>query len=277
MPALLDILQKRFPESSRTTLRQILQNDRVRVNGAVERSAKREIGPQDRVEVRSKLDTLDARLRILYEDEDLVVVDKAAGLLTVASTTERGQTAQALLNAFYRAQPGESRVHVVQRLDHDTSGVIVFARNLDMRDRLQELFATHDIERLYVAIIHGAMPQRSGTIRSFLAEDDDLRVRSSADSTRGKEAITHYHVVRKGEHYSVLEVTLETGRRNQIRVHLSEAGHPIVGDAMYGRGLPDKLGRLALHARELGFVHPRTKKRMSFKAPLPAALAAFPI
>ncbi len=275
MPALLDVLQKRFPESSRTTLRQILQNDRVRVNGVVERSAKREIGPQDRVEVRSKLDTLDARLRILYEDEDLVVVDKAAGLLTVASATERGQTAEALLNAFYKARPGESRVHIVQRLDRDTSGVIVFARNLDMRDRLQELFATHDIERLYVAIIHGAMPQRSGTIRSFLAEDDDLRVRSIADPARGKEAITHYRVVRKGEQYSVLEVTLETGRRNQIRVHLSEAGHPIVGDAMYGRGLPDRLGRLALHARDLGFVHPRTKKRMSFKAPVPDELADF--
>ena len=277
MPALLDVLQKRFPESSKTTLRQLLQNDRVRVNGAIERAAKRDIGPDDRVEVGSKLDVLDPRITILFQDDDLVVVEKAAGLLTVASATERGQTAEALLNAFYKAQPGESRVHVVQRLDRDTSGVIVFARNLDMRDRLQELFATHDIERLYVAIIHGAMPQRSGTIRSFLAEDDDLRVRSIADSVRGKEAITHYRVVRKGEHYSVLEVTLETGRRNQIRVHLSEAGHPIVGDAMYGRGLPDRLGRLALHARDLGFVHPRTKKRMSFKAPVPDELAAFPI
>jgi 23S rRNA pseudouridine1911/1915/1917 synthase len=271
MPALLDVLQKRFPESSKTTLRQMLQNDRVRVNGAIERTAKRNIGPDDRVEVGSKLDVLDPRITILYQDDDLVVIDKARGLLTVASATERGQTAEAILNAFYKARPGENRVHVVQRLDRDTSGVLVFARNLDMRDRLQELFATHDIERLYVAIIHGKMPQRSGTLRSFLAEDEDLRVRSIADAARGKEAITHYRTIASGGHYSTVEVTIETGRRNQIRVHFSEAGHPIVGDAMYGRGLPDPLGRLTLHAKHLGLIHPRTRKRMSFTAPVPAS------
>ncbi len=270
MPALLDILQQRFPDSSKTTLRKMLESDRVRVNGAVERNARRSLGPDDSVDVSSRLDTLDPRIAILYQDDDLVVVDKAEGLLTVADASESRETAEALLNAFYKARPGESRVHVVQRLDRDTSGVLVFARNLDMRNRLQQLFAAHEIDRLYVAIVHGRLPEAAGTFRSFLAEDASLRVRSVANARDGKEAITHYRTVASGEHYSILEVTLETGRRNQIRVHLSEAGHPIVGDVMYGRGLADPLGRLALHARDLGFVHPRTKQRMSFTAAVPA-------
>jgi 23S rRNA pseudouridine1911/1915/1917 synthase len=268
-PALLDLLQQRFPDSSRTTLRKLLTTDRVRVNGAIEHNGRRSIARDDRVDVSSRLDTLDPRIVILYQDDDLVVVNKSEGLLTVANASESGETAEAILNAFFKARPRESRVHVVQRLDRDTSGALVFARNLDMRDRLQQLFAVHEIDRVYIAIVHGRFPEAAGTLRSFLAEDASLRVRSVASVREGKEAITHYLTLASGAEYSMLEVTLETGRRNQIRVHLSEAGHPVVGDPMYGRGLPDPMGRLALHARDLGFEHPRTRERMSFTAPVP--------
>ena len=255
---LLEVLQRRFPDSSKTTLRQMLQSDRVRVNGAPERDAKRMIGDDDRVDIASKSERLDPRVRILYEDDDLIVIDKAAGLLTVANEQVLYETAEAFLNAYRPVQ-------VVHRLDRDTSGVLVFAKNAYVRERLQELFAVHDIERIYVAIVHGKLKPPAGTFRSMLAEDRELKVRSGAE---GKEAITHYRTIASGKRYSMLEVTLETGRRNQIRVHLSEAGHPVVGDMMYGKR-DDDFGRLALHAKRLGFVHPRTGKKVVFESDLP--------
>jgi 23S rRNA pseudouridine1911/1915/1917 synthase len=261
---LLDVLQQRLPDSSRTTLRDLLQSDRVRVNGAPERNAKREIGAEDRVEIAGKSERIDPRVRILYEDSDLIVIEKAEGLLTVPSDQVLHETAETFLTSYAGA-----KVHHVHRLDRDTSGILVFAKNSWIRDRLQELFAAHDIERVYVAIIHGKLREPAGTFRSFLAEDRELRVRTVADPGAGKEAVTHYRTVASGRRYSIVEVTLETGRRNQIRVHLAEAGHPVLGDTMYGKGREDEFGRLALHAKHLGFVHPRSGKQMRFTSELP--------
>lgn len=259
---LLDVLQRRFPDSSKTTLRKMLQGDRVRVNGAPERDAKRMIGDGDRVDIAAKSERLDPRVRIVFEDDDLIVIDKAAGLLSVATEDVLYETAEAFLNKYLATRT----VHVVHRLDRDTSGVLVFAKTSYIRERLQELFAVHDIERVYVAIVHGKLKPPSGTFRSMLAEDRDLRVRSV--ETEGKEAITHYRTIASGRRYSMLEVTLETGRRNQIRVHLAEAGHPVLGDTMYGKR-DDEFERLALHAKVLGFVHPRTGKKVTFTAEVP--------
>jgi 23S rRNA pseudouridine1911/1915/1917 synthase len=261
---LLDRLQQLFPDSSKTTLRTMLKSDRVRVNGQPERDAKRELGEGDRVEVGSLSARLDPRIRILYEDADLIVVDKAEHLLSVPTDEVRHENAEAFLNAY-------TSVHHVHRLDRDTSGVLVFAKTTHVRDRLQELFAAHNIERVYVAIVFGKLREPSGTFRSFLAEDRELRVRTVSVPAQGKEAITHYRTIASGRRYSMLELTLETGRRNQIRVHLSEAGHPVVGDTMYGKGRDLELRRLALHARDLGFVHPRTGKKVKFTADIPRA------
>jgi 23S rRNA pseudouridine1911/1915/1917 synthase len=147
--------------------------------------------------------------------------------------------------------------------------VLVFAKNAHVRDRLQELFAGHAINRVYIAIVYGKLKEKSGTFRSFLSEDRNLRVRSVADPSQGKPAVTHYRTIASGRRYSILEVTLETGRRNQIRVHLAEAGHPIVGDTMYGKGNDPELRRLALHAKLLGFVHPVTGEKVEFVSELP--------
>lgn len=266
---LLAVLEERFPDSSKTTLRGMLQADRIRVNGITERNAKRSIAPEDRVDVAPAASRLDPRVTILHEDADLIVIDKAADLLTVASPAERQETVVAFLNTYLRARRGEDRVHVVHRLDYDSSGALVFAKDADMQQRLQVLFAAHDIDRVYVAIIHGQLPEPAGTLRSYLAEDRSRRVRSMPNAREGKKAITHYRTVAAGRYYSMLEVTLETGRRNQIRVHLAEAGHPIVGDEMYGKNRQSPLGRLGLHARDLGFVHPRTKEKLKFTVPVP--------
>jgi len=256
---LLEALRKLYPDSSNTTLRQFLSTDRVRINGAPERNAKREVSESDRVEVVAKSEKIDPRVRILFEDDDLIVVDKKEGLLTVPSEQVLYETAQTFLEKYLNRE-----LHVVQRLDRDTSGVLVFAKNAWIAERLRELFAAHDIDRIYIAIVHGKLKPPSGTFRSLLVEDRDLRVQSGPD---GKEAITHYRTIASGRRYSMLEVTLETGRRNQIRVHLSEAGHAVVGDPMYGKGR--EFDRLCLHAKLLGFIHPRSGRKMSFTAELP--------
>jgi len=273
---LLDVLAQQYPDSSRTTLRQLLQHGRVRVNGEVEKDAKREIGEDEAVDVSQKAVNiaLPSSLGLLYEDADVLVVLKSAGLLTVATEREKSTTAQAHLNAYLK-QKGEGRVQVVHRLDRETSGVLVFAKNLETRDRLKDKFAAHDIERVYVAIVEGYVDPIRGTIESHLRERRDLKMVSAAEShPEAKRAVTHYRTIARVHDCSVLEITLETGRKNQIRAHLSEKGHPVVGDTMYG-AKTNPLSRLGLHAKLLGFIHPTSGKKLSFTAPLPKAFRDF--
>lgn len=268
--ALLDALQHSFPDSSRTTLRQMLQSGRVRVDGDVEKDARRMLDADDLLEVTSKAPgrELPPGLAILHEDADVIVVLKSNGLLTVATEREREETAQAYLNTYVGAKHREERIHVVHRLDRETSGVLVFARNFHARERLKEQFAEHTVDRMYVAIIEGELDPPKGTIRSNLLERRDLRMVSVEAHPDSKHAITHYRTIETKRGYSMLEVVLETGRKNQIRAHLSEKGHPIVGDQFYDSQV-NPLGRLGLHAKLLGFDHPVTRKRLSFTAPLP--------
>src|SRR5712691_5358666 len=267
--SLIDALQTLYADSSKTTLRKMLQSGRIRVNGEIEKNAKRELERDDVIDVAQKETqlALPPGLTILHEDEDLIVVLKSQGLLTVATERERENTAQAYLNA-YLLEKGEERIHVVHRLDRETSGVLVFAKNFETREALKERFAAHEIDRLYVAIIEGAMQPAAGTIRSHLLERKDLRMQSVDAHPDAKLAVTHYRTIANSDPYSVLEVTLETGRKNQIRAQLSEAGHPVVGDQLYG-STTNPLGRLGLHAKLLGFQHPVTGKKMTFTAPLP--------
>lgn len=269
--SLLDMLSAMHPGASRTTLRQMLRFGRVRVNGEPEEDARRTLQPGDTVSVGAKSTSafLPPELSIEYEDEHIIVVTKASGLLTVATPNEKDRTAQAYLNHYLKQKGYSTRIHVVHRLDRDTSGVLVWAKTMDARLGLKELFASHDIERMYVAIVEGRLESESGTFRSVLREDmDTYQVRSVNNPDRGKLAITHWRRVAAGDRYTVVEVTLETGRKNQIRVQFSEAGHPIVGDERYG-AQTDPIRRLGLHAKVLGFAHPITGKKMRFEAPLP--------
>jgi RluA family pseudouridine synthase len=269
---LLEALQQRFPDSSKTTLRQLLQNGRVRVNGAVEKDAKVAIEADDLLDIAPKAAThraLPPGVSILHEDDDVIVVLKPNGLLTVATERERENTLQAGLNR-YIAGAGRERIHVVHRLDRETSGVLVFARNFAAREALKEQFAAHSVDRMYVAIVEGAIDPPHGTIRSNLLEGRDLRMRSVDQHPDAKLAVTHYRTIEAKGGYAMLEVTLETGRKNQIRAQLAEAGHPVAGDQFYGANT-NPLDRLGLHAKLLGFTHPSTGKRLSFTAPLPHA------
>jgi 23S rRNA pseudouridine1911/1915/1917 synthase len=269
---LLDALAQLYPDSSRTTLRQMLQNGRVRMNGDTEKDARRVIDPDEILEVIAKSDqrVLPPGIAILHEDRDVIVILKSQGLLTVATEREREATAQAYLNA-YLGSAGEDRVQVVHRLDRDTSGVLVFAKNFFARERLKEQFMIHSVERIYVAIIEGAIEPPEGTIESNLFEQRDLKMVSVDAHPDAKHAVTHYRTIATKGPYpilSMLEVTLETGRKNQIRAHLAESGHPVAGDKMYG-AKTNSLGRLGLHAKLLGFDHPTSGKHLVFTAALP--------
>ena len=269
---MLDALAVMFPESSKTTLRQMLQTGRVRVNGEIEKNARRELEEDDTVDVADKAvhRNLPEGLAILHEDNDVIVVLKAHGLLTVATERERDTTAQAYLNVYLGQKKGEERIQVVHRLDRETSGVLIFAKNAYAREQLKEQFAAHTVDRVYIAVIEGRMNPEAGTFSSYLRERRDLKMQSVAEHPDAKFAVTHYRTVESSDRYSMLEVTLETGRKNQIRTHLSEAGHPVLGDRMYGSTV-NPIGRLALHAKLLGFDHPITRKHMVFTAPVPKA------
>lgn len=274
--ALIEALAALFPESSRTTLRQMLQTGRVRVNGEVEKNAKRDLDADDTIDVAEKAvhRNLPPGLAILHEDSDVIVVLKAHGILTVPTERERDTTVQAYLNAYLNAYLGQNkgreRIQVVHRLDRETSGVLVFAKNAFAREQLKEQFAAHTTERIYVALVEGQMDPEEGTYRSYLREMRDLKMVSVDVHPDAKYAVTHYRTVETNGRYSMLEVQLETGRKNQIRAHLSEAGHPIVGDRMYGSEV-NPIGRLGLHAKLLGFDHPVSRKHMVFTAPVPKA------
>ena len=269
--SLLDALSTLFPDSSKTTLRQMLQSGRVRVNGEIEKNARRELEAGDTVDVTQKSlhIALPPGLVILHEDEDVIVVLKANGLLTVATERERDTTTQAYLNDYLK-QKGEERIHVVHRLDRETSGVLVFAKTFETREALKLQFAAHTVDRVYVAIIEGTMQPPDGTIRSHLRERRDLRMESVKAHPDAKLAVTHYRTIESNRGYSMLEINLETGRKNQIRTHLSEAGHPVIGDRMYD-ATTNPIDRLGLHAKLLAFTHPTTGKRLSFTAPMPKA------
>jgi RluA family pseudouridine synthase len=268
---LLDILQTKFPDSTKTTLRQMLKSGRVRVNGELEKDARREIEADEAVDVTQKSAhrNLPPGIDVLFEDDHVIVILKANGILTVPTERERDTTVQVYLNTYLKGRT-EERIHVVHRLDRETSGVLVFAKHLAARETLKEQFAAHSVDRVYVAIIEGELEPRAGTYRSHLFERRDLRMVSVKPRPEAKLAITHYQTVEAKNGYSMLEIRLETGRKNQIRVHLSEAGHPIVGDQFYGSTV-NPLDRLGLHAKILGFTHPSTGERMTFTAPVPKA------
>jgi len=211
-------------------------------------------------------------LEIVHEDEDLIVINKPAGLLTSTVPHEKRPTAIAILRDRVAKQDPRARVGVIHRLDRDAAGLLVFSKNHDAFRALKEQFLHHSVKRIYMAIVEGTPKPGEGTIKTRLVEHVDGTVHSTRRGDSGEEAITHFKTIRTTSHYSLLRVTLETGKKHQIRVHLSERGHPILNDPLYAKLKPT--GELMLCATELHFDHPRTRARMRFTLPLPRAMAA---
>ncbi len=208
-------------------------------------------------------------LSILYEDRDILVVDKMNGLSTVSNEKVRENTAYYLLNKYVRKgnQKSRNRVFIVHRLDRDTSGIIVFAKNENAKRYLQEEW--QGFRKKYYAVVHGTLPKKEGVITSYLAENRIHKMYSVDDPEKGKLAKTRYKVLRESKKYSLLEIDLLTGKKNQIRIHFSEKGCPVAGDKKYGEK-EKGIKRLTLHAASITILHPYTKEKMTFNTKVPA-------
>jgi RluA family pseudouridine synthase len=210
-------------------------------------------------------------MKLIYEDDDLIVVDKPAGLLTIATDTERSRTLYSALRAYANQKKPAEKIFIVHRLDREASGLLVFAKSVEMKERLQSQFRDHSAGRAYIAVAEGQVAPDNFTIRSHLAENAAHRVYSTGKRGAGKAAVTHVCVLERKRKTTLLQVRLETGRKHQIRVHLADRGHPIVGDKTYG-SRTNPLRRLALHGETLEFRHPRSGKPMRFESPAPSSL-----
>lgn len=205
---------------------------------------------------------------ILYEDKELIAINKPAGLLTVAAGVPGAPTAWRQVTDYLQVRNKRSRAHVVHRLDRDTSGVLLFSKKEELKEALQERWNELVVCRGYTAVVEGRPEEEEGTIRTFLLENRAHVVYSAPQYRGGKEAITHYKAVRSRKGFTLVDVRIDTGRKNQIRVHMADLGCPVVGDKKYGKGA-DPLRRLGLHAGKLELHHPGTGEKLCFEAPLP--------
>jgi 23S rRNA pseudouridine1911/1915/1917 synthase len=273
--SLLDFLIDRLTDQSRTTVKSLLKNQQVLLGKQVIRQFDYVLKPGDKVTVRwgKGAPTLnDPLLKIVYEDKYLLVVEKAAGLLSIGTQKERIRTAYSILSEYVKKQHPANKIFVVHRLDRETSGLMLFAKDQDVQYAMQNNWRYAVNQRTYVAVVEGVLQtgdgSGKGTIRSYLWESKALIVYSSPNPEDGQLAITHYRVLEAGENYTLVELDLETGRKNQIRVQMNSIGYPLAGDIKYG-GHPCALKRLALHANRLSFTHPVTKERHDFETTFP--------
>lgn len=207
-------------------------------------------------------------LPLLYEDRDIIVVEKPCGLLTMGTERDKSRTAHTILNEYVRKGDTRSRnrIYIVHRLDRETSGILLFAKSEAAKTFLQGHW--QETEKHYLTIVYGSVTPKTGTISSYLTENSAFTVYSTPDQALGKLSQTEYTVLKEAKGFSLLEIHLLTGRKHQIRVHLSEKGHPVVGDKKYGKGT-DPYGTMALHARSISFTHPVNGKRLTFETGIP--------
>ncbi|TCZ73589.1 RluA family pseudouridine synthase [Paenibacillus albiflavus] len=271
---LMTELLNKLAKHGRNSVKSILARGQVSVEGKVSTKYNYPLQQGHRVTVHFGRVIEDIKfegLKIIHEDQDIIVIHKEAGLLSIASPTEKELTAYRQLTEHVRRIDPKNRIFVVHRLDRDTSGLMLYAKNEETQQKLQNSWQESVLERSYVALVEGAVKKQAGTIKSWLKESKTLLMYSSHHPGDGQEAITHYKVLESNREYSLLEVQLETGRKNQIRVHMKDIGHPIVGDKKYG-SRKNIIGRLGLHARVLAFQHPTTGETMRFETQIPGKL-----
>lgn len=216
---------------------------------------------------------LNKYVKIIYEDKDIIVIEKNIGILSMAATAKQ-YCIKTVLDEYFTKRHFKCTAHVVHRLDRDTSGLMIYAKNLEMAKILEDNWKEMVYDRRYIALLCGEMEQEGGTVRSWLKDNKAFVTYSSPTDNGGKEAVTHFHRLNSNKDFSLVEMKLETGRKNQIRVHMADLGHPVAGDIKYGNGR-NPIGRLALHAYRLHFIHPRTGEDMQFETPFPRDFTKF--
>jgi 23S rRNA pseudouridine1911/1915/1917 synthase len=268
---LMKFLLEKLPHKNKNNIKSLLTNDQIEVDGKGESKYNLKLKPGSKVIVKWERSPITKSFRgfsIIFEDEHLIVIDKHAGILSVASESERNYTAYSFLSKHVKRGNPSNKIFIVHRLDRDTSGVMVFAKSMDVQHQMQENWRDVITERTYVAIAEGVIEEDEGEISSYLHENNAMVVFSDQNPEGGKKAITHFKVLKRAAEFTLLEVRLDTGRKNQIRVHMQEFGHPLINDKKYG-GTQNPINRLGLHSKVLGFIHPVTKRPMRFETPIP--------
>ena len=268
LPFLLEVM----PNRGRNSVKSILRRGQVSVDDHMETKYDYELNEGQTISIlKNKAAVKEGALiglSILYEDADIIVVNKEAGLLTIATQKEKKRTAHHQLMLYVRKENPRNRVFIVHRLDQDTSGVMLFAKNEQAKRKLQSNWGASVKERAYLALVEGKFEKNEGIFTSWLKETKTHRMYSSFTKEDGQFAKTHYQLIQANNDFSLLEVQLETGRKNQIRVHMQDLGHPVVGDKKYG-AKTNPIRRLGLHAHTLSFIHPTTGELQTFKSPAP--------
>lgn len=271
---LLEYLFKVMPGRKRTAVKALLAHNQIAVNGQPVRQFDTPLKPGDEVKANLTREFrvfYNRRLKIVYEDDDIIVVHKGYGLLSMGNDKVKDGTAYSILKDYLKWNDPRNKLFIVHRLDRDTSGLMVFTKNQEAKERLQHNWNNMVISRKYLAVVEGGAPDpEEGEVRGYLAENSKFEVYATDNPKEGQLAVTRYKTLRRGGGYALLEVSLDTGRKNQIRVHMKELGHPISGDRRYG-GSSNSIHRMALHAQTLRFVHPVTRKDMNFSTPVPSS------
>lgn len=271
---LLDFLLESMPDRKRTTVKDYLKHNQVMVGQSVTSRWDLPLAPGDVVKVNTSREFQtfhNPRLKIYYEDDDIIVVYKGYGLLSMGTDKKSEGTAYWLLRDYVKRKDPRNKIFIVHRLDQQTSGLMVFAKTAQAKEALQHNWNNMVLERTYIAVVEGRIDPPEGTVTSRLAENSAHQMYSTTDGT-GQLAVTRYRTIRSRGKYSMVELRLETGRKNQIRVHMQDLGHPISGDRRYGAA-PSPIHRLALHAHTLRFIHPVTRRDMNFSSDIPAAFS----
>jgi len=270
---LMQFLLNNLPDQDRNNVKSLLKHHQVSVNGQVVTRHDHPLQPGDAVTINWSLVRDEGHLggkglQIIYEDQDIIVIDKPAGLLSIATEKEKQLTAYHQLTDHVRRENPTGRIFIVHRLDRDTSGLMLFAKNEAVKFKLQAGWKEALVDRAYAAVVEGHVEKKSDTVKSWLLTTKTGLMYSASTPGDGQEAVTHYRVLQQSRAYSLLEIRLLTGRKNQIRVHMKDLGHPIVGDRKYGAAA-NPLGRLALHAHLLSFYHPASGQLMRFETEIP--------
>lgn len=269
---LLEFLRSNLPQLSRTAVKALLKYDQIRLEGTVTNQFDIPVAPGQTISInfsRPWQTLSNQRLRIVYEDDDIIVVNKGYGLLSVGTDNKKEGTAYSILRDYLKRLNPANKLFIVHRLDQHTSGLMLFAKSIKAKEAMQHNWNNMVLDRRYAAIVEGCPEPAEGVRRSRLLENAQ-HLMYSTDDPKGLEAVTRYKVLKSRNGYSLVDVSLDTGRKNQIRVHMHDMGTPIAGDRRYG-AKTSPIHRLALHARTLRFVHPMTHKDMNFSIPLPAS------
>lgn len=273
---LMPFLIESLPEQKRTKIKEMLKHRQVAVNDVPVTQFDTPLTPEDEVKVNFTREFrvfYNRRMQLVYEDDDIIVVNKGYGLLSMGTDKVKEGTAYSILREYLKWKDPRNKLFIVHRLDQHTSGLMMFAKNEQAKETMQHNWNNMVLNRKYLAVVEGKVDPAEGVVKSYLAETSQHEMYSTDNPEEGKLAVTRYKTLKCRNGYTMLEVELDTGRKNQIRVHCKDLGHPIAGDRRYG-AKTSPIHRLALHAQTLRFVHPVTRREMRFETPVPASFAS---